>query len=428
MTGRSCSRRRFLEVASLSSAVLAGCTGSDDASSPQETATPSPRTTTKTPTPIDTASPTPSPTPRNHPDTVFVSPDGRDSNQGTVEAPLGSIQAGLDRAEPGETVHALPGRYHELVKTVRAGEPGNPITITGPPDAVFVGGDRTPKPEPMEIMHSHVHVTGLTFDGLQYPDRSDELSSYAKANVSVDPIGRIEEGEEPPYITDVIISPHAVGNTRGNCIHVFFGDGVEVGGFRHAGPSGVAHFVFDEPGHDGEIVYIGTAPHGWEDRWGGHIDRTRDVHVHHIDASAGYEHAELADAKVGTQTVLIEYNTSVDTFSKQPAIHLGGENGVARWNRIEGANRNGITLGNWGSEYDEIPGAATGNAVYGNHINGSGDRSIHLTSEVDPDANGPLCGNTVEKPSPVDVEQACPDDVPTGEGVGHTGGDSPWDE
>lgn len=426
MTGGTFTRRRFLEVASLSSAVLAGCTGTDDSgdSTPTDTAITTPET--EPPTPIDTASPTASPTPRDHPDVIFVSPGGRDSNDGTVEAPLSSIQAGLERAQAGQTVHALPGRYHELVRTVRPGEPGKPITITGPPDAVFVGGDQTPNPEPMEIMHSHVHVTGLTFDGLQYPDRSDELSSYAKANVSVDPIGRVEEGEEPPYVSDVVISPHAVGNTRGNCIHVFFGDGVEVGEFRHAGPSGVAHFVFDEPGHDGEIVYIGTAPHGWEDRWGGRIDRTRNVHVHHIDASAGHKHAELADAKVGTEDVMVEYCTSVDTFSKQPAIHLGGENGIARWNRIEGANRNSITVGNWGSEYDEIPEAATGNAVYGNHISGSGGRSIHLTPEVDPDANGPFCGNTVEQPSPVDVERACPDDVPSGDGVGHTGGNSPW--
>jgi hypothetical protein len=201
--------------------------------------------------------------------------------------------------EPGQTIHALPGRYHEVVRTVRPGEPNKPITITGPPDAVFIGGDQTPKPEPMEIMHSHYRITGLTFDGLQDPSRSDELSSYAKANVSVDPIGRVSGDEKPPTVRDVVIKPHAVGNTRGNCIHVFFGDRIEVGEFKVHGPAGVSHFVFDEPGHDGEIVYIGTAEHGWYDRWNGHVDRTKNVHVHHIDNSAGYPHAEIADAKAG---------------------------------------------------------------------------------------------------------------------------------
>lgn len=249
-------RRRFLQVATLGAGGLAGCAGGAD--------------TTRTPGPSPTGTTT---APRGDPDTIHVNPAGHPSNQGTVDAPLATIQGALEEAMPGETVQVRPGRYHEVVRTVRPGRPDDPITVTGPPEAVYVGGDETPKPEPFEIMHSHVRVTGLTFDGLQDPDDPDDIDSYAKANLSVDPIGRVEGDETPPIVSDVVLKPHAVGNTLGNCMHVFMADGVEVGECRVHGPAGVAHFVFDEPGHDGEFVYIGTAPHGWEDRWNGHVDR-----------------------------------------------------------------------------------------------------------------------------------------------------------
>jgi len=347
-------RRRFLHVVSLGSVGLAGCASRRSNETP-DTPTEAGKTSTE---PTRSTEP-----PREHPDTIFVHPDGTASNPGTRDAPLGTLQGALDVAEPGETVHALPGRYHEVVETVRAGEPENPITNTGPPDAVFIGGNETDKPEPLKIRHSHVQITGLTFDGLQNPDRPDDMSSYARANITVDPISRVEGDERPPTVSHVRITPHAVGNTLGNCIHLFFAEHVEVGEFELIGPAGVAHFVFDEPGHDGEIVYIGTASKGWEKRWGGHVDRTRDVHLHHIDASAGHKHAELADAKPGTENVLIEYCTSVNSVSGQPAIHLGGTEGVARWNRIEDSESVGIMIGNWGATDERVPDAATENAM-----------------------------------------------------------------
>lgn len=372
--------------------------------------------------------------------THYVGPDGIDSNPGTADSPLRTIGHAFFRAQPGDTIEAKPGRYHEVAHTIRPGTPDNPITLTGPSDAVFIGGNMTSNPEPLEIMHSHVHVTGLTFDGLQYPNRSDELSSYAKANVSVDPINRTAKGEKPPYVSDVVISPHAVGNTLGNCIHIFFGDDIEVGGFRHIGPSGVAHFVFDEPGHDGEIVYIGTSADGWEGRWGGHVDRTKNVHVHHIDASAGYAHSEIADAKPGTENVLVEYCTSVGAVSDPntgggTGLHLGGVNGTARCNIINKSSPTGILIGNWRETYEAVPAAGTENSVYKNEVSGTYEeytevtstvKSITLTDEVSISDQVHYCGNEFEQPADGNPEKACPDEVPTCDGIGHTGGNSPW--
>lgn len=358
-------------------------------------------------------------------DIYYVAPDGATSGSGSREDPLRSIQHALEFAEPGETVHLLPGRYRERVATVRAGGPDAPITITGPPDAVYVGGGQSADPEPMKIRHSHVHVTGLTFDGLQNPDSPDDPDAYARSNLTVDPISRWHRDGPPPTVRDVKLLPHAVGNTLGPCMHVFFGENIEVGECRLLGPAGVAHFRFDQPGHDGEIVYIGTSQGGWEGRWNGHVDRTRNVHVHHIDASAGHPHAELADAKPGTEDVLIEYCTSAGSVGGQPGIHLGGTDGVARWNRIEDSESDGITVGNWGAESDATPDAATGSAVYGNHISGSEQKALRFTPDTSPDEQRVLCGNEVEAPADDDPTKTCPADLPSGDGVGHTGGDSP---
>lgn len=410
-------RRRILELAVPGSVGLAGCASlrssdsldsaaeNEDSESPSTDATASPQET---------------------PNTTFVHPDGAASNRGTRDEPLGSIQDALQEAKPGDTVHALPGRYHEVVKTVRPGKPDKPITITGPPDAVFIGGDETDNPEPLKIRHSHVQITGLTSDGLQNPNQPDNISSYARANITINPISRVSGDERPPTVSNVTITPHAVGNTLGPCIHLFFAETVEVGEFELIGPAGVAHFVFDEPGHDGEIVYIGTASRGWDQRWNGHVDRTRDVHLHHIDASAGHKHAELADAKLGTENVLVEYCTSVGSVGGQPAIHLGGKDGVARWNRIEESESVGILIGNWGGTDDRVPNGATENAVYGNRIRDSGVRSIAITDEVSAADQSHICGNDVQKGGPNQPEEACPEEVPDGNGVGHTGGDSPW--
>jgi hypothetical protein len=360
-------------------------------------------------------------------DVYYVSPGGSTDGTGSRDDPLRSIQHALEFAEPGETVHVLPGRYRERVATVRAGEPDAPITITGPPDAVYVGGGQSHSPEPMKIRHSHVHVTGLTFDGLQNPDAPDSLDSYAGSNLTVDPQTRWRGDGPPPTVTDVKLLPHAVGNTTGPCVHVFFGERIEIGEFRLLGPAGVAHFKFDEPGHDGEVVYVGTSEGGWEGRWDGHVDRTRDVHIHHIDASAGHAHAELADAKPGTRDVLVEYCTSVGSVGGQPGIHLGGADGVARWNRIEDSESNGVTIGNWGVETDRAPDAATGSAVYGNHVSGSARQSIGFTRDASPDEQRVLCGNDVEAPAGGDPTKTCPADLPSGDGVGHLGGESPFE-
>lgn len=468
-------RRRFLELAAGSSPIIAGCsrggsdTPADDASSP----TPSP---TRSPTDVtaDTDTDTPSETPREHPDTIFVGPDGSDSNEGTKDRPIETIQEGFNRAQPGQTIYALPGRYHERVETARPGEPGEPITLTGPPEAVFVGGDETPLGEPLKILHSHVHILGLTFDGLQDPDRPDDVSkdgpngaAYAKGNISVntfDFLTRKNEPDEtdkkfPGYIRDIKIKPHAVGNVLGAMINTFFANDVEIGEFRVIGPGGLKHLKGDVSGHNGEVVYVGTPyPKFRTDKEpdtvieGADLDESHNYYIHHIDNSEAHPHAELVDIKGGVYDVTIEYCTDKGGGARylldghdpgsESAVRLEGRNCVFRWNIIENSHGNGVATWHWCIAnpdecdfYDEIPKppekGEKNYELYGNRLVDHEEFAVKFDQGEDHPSVGPdgfttVCGNEINGDTHGEPDRGCPEGIPTGEGLGHTGGDSPW--
>src|SRR4051794_39503147 len=64
---------------------------------------------------------------------LFVSPTGRDGNDGTSAAtPLATIQTALEKATAGSVITLAPRVYHEEPATVRDGAPGAPIVIKGP--------------------------------------------------------------------------------------------------------------------------------------------------------------------------------------------------------------------------------------------------------------------------------------------------------
>lgn len=143
-------RRMFLKWAGVGTiSSLAGCqsdTEQDTGSTPTNTPQTTP-TTTRTDTPSETPTPTETNTETQtttETDTAdyYIHPEGENENDGTQESPLRTIQEGFNRAQPGETIHARPGVHrvqNDVVATKRPGAKGNPITLTGPPDAVLTG-------------------------------------------------------------------------------------------------------------------------------------------------------------------------------------------------------------------------------------------------------------------------------------------------
>jgi len=64
-----------------------------------------------------------------HAATLHVSPTGDDQADGTPAHPLRTIQAGVDRLQPGDTLLLHAGVYRETVVFGHSGEPGKPLTI-----------------------------------------------------------------------------------------------------------------------------------------------------------------------------------------------------------------------------------------------------------------------------------------------------------
>jgi len=449
-------RRRFLAAGgTLATVGLAGCesTSSDTAD------TAAPATPTGTPTTTETATPA-GPEARSE---IFVCPAGTDDGTGSRQEPLDSIQVAFNHATPGDTIRALPGEYTETVKTVRSGESDAPITLTGPPDAVFRGSPTITEPfvwGGLNIWHSHIHVRGLTFDGLADPANPNERTSYVRSVIGARHVAYSPDH----YHRGLVIKPHAVGNSRRALIQISRVENAEIGEFEVFGPPGLAMLEFGDVNHNGEIVYIGTAPSTLSKERGSNQlpniaqqpDTSRNVHVHHIDNSAGHPNAEFVDTKPGTSNVTIEYCTSggsshpkmTEGIAARSAIRLAARDSVVRWCDISNNAEDAVGIYPIYSRM-EFPGkaklpdeyltAATGNAVYGNAFedNGSDAIAFSVTDDqgrmigVQPatgvEEQDLICGNDYAGETQGESGQSCPGSVPSGDGVGHLGGDSPWD-
>lgn len=373
---------------------------------------------------------------------IHVSPDGSNYNAGTPDAPLASIEAALQRAEPGATIQVGPGEYRESVWTQRDGKPDAPITLTGPPEAVI----RPPSGSHQAILigHHHNHVRGLTITGLTRPaDELEHSGAYSDNCAYISPEERAFQGVD--YLRGVVFEPARIGHSGKAMVQTTRLRDAVIGNFEVIGPAGV---YFDprledtETHHVGEIVYLGSSePDRGEFRYGyPGLDRTRNVRVHHIDNSEGYRNAEVVDIKLGCENVTVEYCTSRNSGhssedSPWPAINLGGRDCTIRWNDFSDGPL-GMSVTAWVPTGD-IDGTdwARDNAIYGNRLTNFDQVFRFLTTETlatpGPAAQERLCGNEIVGAGKYEVtaaSDACPSTVPTADTIGHMGGDSPWAE
>ena len=72
--------------------------------------------------------------------TLWVSTSGSDHNPGTAAAPLATLQAAADRANPGDEIRVLAGIYHQTVRCTRAGAPGALIHLVAHTPGVILDG------------------------------------------------------------------------------------------------------------------------------------------------------------------------------------------------------------------------------------------------------------------------------------------------
>lgn len=63
------------------------------------------------------------------PATYHVAPRGDDNDAGSMAKPLRTVQAGVDKLQPGDTLLVRGGTYRETITFSRSGAPGKPITV-----------------------------------------------------------------------------------------------------------------------------------------------------------------------------------------------------------------------------------------------------------------------------------------------------------
>ncbi|MGB9987406.1 hypothetical protein [Salarchaeum japonicum] len=339
-------------------------------------------------------------------------------------------------ARPGETVEVQSGEYRldAPVGTVRPGETDAPITITGPADAVL---RPTKEMVVFNLNHSHVHLTGLTIDGLTDLSRPQDLDAYGGV-VLVRCTPRRDTDE---YLTDIAIRPARLGHSIRPLVVVKRSRNVDVGEFEVTGLAGASYVLTGtNQSHAGEFVYLGTPPsaygtrhHPWTD-----IDKTNDIRVHHIDNSAGHPHSELVNPKMGTHDLVVEYCTDAGgSQNNEPypaaSAHMQSIDSTVRWCKFGGGQGYGIHV-NAGAKgaLNEIDGhdltadqIGSGHRIYGNVVEEYDDQAIKY-SATSADAQETVCGNSVSGTTDGTPADSCGDDVPSGDGVGHLGGDSPW--
>lgn len=361
---------------------------------------------------------------------IWVAPGDGDSGDGTEADPIRDVQRALNIAEPGDTIRLKRGEYQRNISTTNGGEPNNPITLTGPPDAVI-------RPEESEwsmfgILHSHFHIKGITFDGLVDPDRKWEDKEAWTSNIlTVSPRPRHEEGVD--YIEDVVFEPHRVGNAGSTFVRLERTINATLGDFEVFGPVGAAYhpqMKDSEEGHFGSLFYVGTSPpHIEDDTPWNTLDRSRNIRIHHVDNSAGYHHSRFASLRTGTENVTIEYctdrNAGNETSGREyvPAIEVEGNNCTVRGNDI-GDCRQGIMFGAWTpTDLADADDWARNNDVYTNRFQ-SIDREVFTFHDSGPEVQRVLCDNRLVGVESDEYDYATGEckDISEVDGIGHTAG------
>jgi hypothetical protein len=353
------------------------------------------------PTPPPGAAPTPAAATAE----LYVDPAGSDTNDGSAGAPLQTIQAALDEAQPGTVIHLAPGEYHEEPVTMRDGAPGAPITIRGPEtgqdpagrhQATLYGTGRI-----VNIDHSHYVLEGFTIDGQeglkgrQWP--TDPAAATAFKNSVRDDVsdGRliyIGSSEESRDITGVVIRNMFLTGAGGECVRLrnnAHDNVIENSVIQYCGLFGKA----DDEGdrfeyHNGEGVYIGTSP------------KSDDQPMHENDTSSGNRvtgnvirtfGSECFNVKENAHDNVFEGNTcSGNTESSEfdgSNIELRGHANIVRNNRISDSAGVAIKIKSDSERYDK-----GGNVVEGNEIT----RVADVAFMVESDARHQLCGNRVQ--------------------------------
>jgi hypothetical protein len=335
---------------------------------------------------------------------LYVSPSGSDTNSGTSSsAPLKSIQAALDKATAGTTIHLAEGIYRERPVTKRAGTAAAPITLEGPEigkarsgryKAVLFGTGRI-----FNIDHSYYVLDGFTIDGQEklvsktYPTSLSSVRSFKDENQSLVADGRliyIGSSDTSRDITGVVIRNMFLNGAGGECIRMrnrATGNEVADSVIQWCGMYGKGDDVAGYKYHNGEGVYIGTSP------------KSTSQPLYANDSSSNNYIHDNTIHTYGSECLNVKENAHGNTFARNDCryndepltfsgslIELRGHNNVLDTNVISGSRSYALKLKSDSGGYDKGGNSATNNTF------SVAEGAFILNDHSAP--QGTFCGNT----------------------------------
>ncbi|WP_164015380.1 fibronectin type III domain-containing protein [Pyxidicoccus trucidator] len=341
---------------------------------------------------------------------LYVSPSGSDSNSGTSSSsPLKTIQAALDKATAGTTIHLAAGTYRERPVTKRAGTATAPITLKGPETgkarsgrykAVLFGTSRV-----FNIDHSHYALEGFTIDGQEklvnktWPTSLSGVRQFKDDNQTLISDGRliyIGSSDSSRDITGVVIRDMFVNGAGGECIRMRNNaDGNEV---AHSVIQWCGMFAKDDGDgdkyHNGEGVYIGTSPKS----------TTQPMYAN--DHSAFNDIHDNTIHTFGSECLNVKENAHGNTFARNDCryndepleflgslVELRGHDNVLDSNVFSGSRSYVLKLKSDSGAYDKGGNSATNNTF--REAVGAFIRNDHSASQ------DTFCGNTFDSSAPI---------------------------
>ena len=336
---------------------------------------------------------------------LHVAPTGADTAPGTPTAPLRTIQAALDRATPGVTVHLAPGVYRERPVTRVAGTAGAPITIKGPE----VGKDRSGRYRAtlfgtsriVNIDHSYYVLDGFTVDGqealrtVSYPTSSSQARAFKDANQSRVADGRliyVGSSDTSRDVHGVVIRNMYLNGAGGECIRMrnnAYDNVVADSTITWCGMFGKGDDVQRDKYHNGEGIYIGTSPNS----------TTQPMYSN--DTSSGNRVENNTIWTYGSECFNVKENAHDNLFqgndcrSNQEsvtwlgsAVEVRGHANSIVGNMIADSRGHGVKLKSDSSTYDK-----GGNVLRSNDFRGIDGHAVLNDQRV---AQGPACGNVFD--------------------------------
>jgi hypothetical protein len=328
---------------------------------------------------------------------------GVDFDDGSPARPLRTINAALDRAGPGTTVHLAPGVYREYVRTVRDGRADAPIVVKGPERGLDRAGRFRAvlfaEGRGFSVNHSHHVLDGFTIDGQEQLHGKPLPRNIRTINAFKDAIQHRVVDSRLVYIgsddavrdvTGVRVTNMYLHGAGGECVRMR----------NNARANEVSRSVIEYCGlrarergperdryHNGEAVYIGTSPESVDQPMHDNDQSSYNVVRDNVIRPFG---AECFNVKENAHHNVMEGNTCSGNVQgvqyNGSNVELRGHGNVVRNNRISDSAGAAVKIRSDEGRYDK-----GGNTVTANQISAA-VVALQLVSVA---RQGPICGNLV---------------------------------